>query len=294
MYVNLGYVLVKYVLIVMLCIPFPTFSLLFWGVVSWEICSDAERVGSVCGYMFVLFLLPLLVFIWHMTQLKTKMILFLSSSYLSARLASWSAWWCGDARANSIAVKKWLGWKPAGSPSFPSYHSGDSPDFKQTEGLYSELRLVHMQKIQLLENIIIDLFSKIYQDIMLVLGDEIAVSHWDSSSRSRIDPRTHCAGKTTLWEFCHSRGAGLRTVPDKNRSTVPLVSAGLLVGSARKWDLCRLCDWREGSLARGFVGLAVYGISAVQGKQQQYVLGIFFYFVSGGLWFFLNDFLVFR
>lgn len=49
----------------------------------------------------------------------------------------------------------------------------------------------------------------------------------------------------TLWwqnnlirVLSRSLGAGLSTVPEKNRSNVPHVSPGLLVGSAEKWDLC--------------------------------------------------------
>lgn len=120
----------------------------------------------------------------------------------------------------------------------PFLSSGEFPDFKQTERLYIELRLVHMQKYSETYFLKFIRLQYLYWGMRLLFHTEIPTIEAED-----IHTHTHCGGKTTLLEFCHSRGAGLSTVPEKNRSNVPLVSPGLLIGSAEKWDLCSLfCD----------------------------------------------------
>lgn len=134
-----------------------------------------------------------------------------------------------------------------------------------------------------------DWFSRIYQGIILVLGDEFAVSHWDSSSRSRIAPHTLWWQKhlvrvlSLIWcwfEHC----------PWEEQ--VQCSSLSLLAGSAQKWALCRLFwDWREGSLARGFYGIGSWWDYFSPGKTAAVCVTDFLFCVC---WFvvFLNDFLV--
>lgn len=82
--------------------------------------------------------------------------------------------------------------------------SGEFPDFKQTERLYIELRLVHMQKYSETYFLKFIRLQYLYWGMRLLFHTEIP-----TIGAEDIHTHAHCGGKTTLLEFCHSRGAGL-------------------------------------------------------------------------------------
>lgn len=174
-------------------------------------------------------------------QLKTRMIFIPFPQLLSARLASWSGWLCGDSRANTSGEKvvrvkastitlllflwQWrLTWFQTDCEAVPSAKACPHAEIQW------------------------NFCSKIYQDIILLLGSKIAVSHWDSNSGSRKDPRAHWWQNYLMRVLSLSLCASLSTVL-KNSYDIPLVSLGLLVDSAENQYLYSLfCVPKGGAL----------------------------------------------
>lgn len=138
--------------------------------------------------------MPLLVFLWHVKQLKTKMI-FIPFPQLPFSQIGFLIWLCGDTRANASGEKV-LRMKASWITLLLFLWQWRLTSFQtDCEAVPSAKACPHAE-IQW------NFCPKIYEDIILLLGNKIAVSYWGSHNGSRKDPHTHGSGKTTSWEFC--------------------------------------------------------------------------------------------